>query len=756
MSFGLFDSESDDGGSGTPSTPIAPTGIDTDAVTTSSLKALQSEDQRKVMDIVDKLRRTGLSGIVELPQLVVCGDQSSGKSSVLEAITEIPFPRKENLCTRFATEIILRRVPTSTISITITPDKLRPKQEQAKLKLFSRAIDDFEQLPEIIEEATEAMGLGVVGTNNSRAFSRDVLSVQIDGPDRPQLTVVDLPGLIHSTNKAQTEADKELILNLVTEYMKNERTIILAVVSAKNDFANQIVLNYAQKADQKGRRTLGIITKPDYLRPGSDNEQSWIDLAQNKDIYLERGWHMLKNRGEDQMISTFAERNADEQNFFSKGKYVDLPRESVGIESLRGRLSKLLLHHLIKELPSLREEISTKLQETEDNISKLGESRETIQEQRMVLMKVSMQVNDILKSAVKGYYENAFFGAVNMEAAIDSKENIRRFRAVVQHLNMDFAKDMRLRGHKFAVGVGPGDDDVDMEEDEKAEDELAMMDDLLFSVPKPKSLSRKEAVEWVKKTLVRSRGFELPGTFQPMLISQLFWEQSQPWEKIASAHIDGVARQCKQFVYAVLEHAAPAEFLPRIKGLSVDAALKGALESAKEELKKILADKARHPMTYNHYFTTTIQKQRTRKQQKATKKASEAAKTQIYNGHTREYVNSYDETKLEHAMNNSIEQDMDAFSAQEALDNQRAYYKDELKYFVNATCKAVIERHLVEPLPDIVLSPLIVAKMNEKEIEFVAAEPSEISQQRAFLEARKVMLEKGLETFREAMGGLRR
>lgn len=85
--------------------PVTPAAVDPDAVTTSSLQALQSSDQRKVMDIVDKLRRTGLSGIVELPQLVVCGDQSSGKSSVLEAITEIPFPRKENLCTRFATEV---------------------------------------------------------------------------------------------------------------------------------------------------------------------------------------------------------------------------------------------------------------------------------------------------------------------------------------------------------------------------------------------------------------------------------------------------------------------------------------------------------------------------------------------------------------------------------------------------------------------------------------------------------------------------
>jgi len=79
-----------------------------------------------------------------------------------------------------------------------------------------------------------------------------------------------------------------------------------------------------------------------------------------------------------------------------------------------------------------------------------------------------------------------------------------------------------------------------------------------------------------------------------------------------------------------------------------------------------------------------------------------------------------------------------------------------MKYFVNAVAKAVIERHLVEPLPDIILSPLVVTDMTETEIQFVAAEPVEITQQRAFLEARRAMLEKGLETFREAMGGLKR
>ena len=62
-----------------------------------------------LLEKIDKLFACNVGEYISLPQLVVLGDQSSGKSSVLEALTGLSFPRDSGLCTRFATQIIFRR-----------------------------------------------------------------------------------------------------------------------------------------------------------------------------------------------------------------------------------------------------------------------------------------------------------------------------------------------------------------------------------------------------------------------------------------------------------------------------------------------------------------------------------------------------------------------------------------------------------------------------------------------------------------------
>ena len=71
---------------------------------------------------IDKLFGCGVGEHVNLPQIVVVGDQSSGKSSVLEGLIKKDLPRDSGLCTRFATQFIFRRAVEEHISISIIPD----------------------------------------------------------------------------------------------------------------------------------------------------------------------------------------------------------------------------------------------------------------------------------------------------------------------------------------------------------------------------------------------------------------------------------------------------------------------------------------------------------------------------------------------------------------------------------------------------------------------------------------------------------
>src|ERR1700749_1696383 len=118
--------------------------------TTEGLDGLCSQEQLQLLDAIDSLRSQGISHYISLPQIIVCGDQSSGKSSVLEALSGVSFPIKSNLCTRFPTELVLRKTDNIGVSVPIIPDSSRPESEQSSLDNFHESLDGFEGLPDLI------------------------------------------------------------------------------------------------------------------------------------------------------------------------------------------------------------------------------------------------------------------------------------------------------------------------------------------------------------------------------------------------------------------------------------------------------------------------------------------------------------------------------------------------------------------------------------------------------------------------------
>ena len=320
---------------------------------------------------------------------------------------------------------------------------------------------------------------------------------------------------------------------------------------------------------------------------------------------------------------TTKQRNDAEKVFFNGGRFQELPRHMVGIEALCSRLSKLLLRHLTQELPSLQHEMQSKLDETNAELMKLGDKRETPAEQRMVLMKIAMKINHTIASAVDGHYLHDFFGTVDLESAVESNNNIRRFRAVIQNLNHEFAENMRTRGHTYTFETeddkkkpadpnaqapnGVSGEKPDGKPDEgsckepkrkqrKARKPAGKSDDTDDDgLPKPVRVSYEEAMDWVKETIVRCRGHELPGSVNPEVTSHLFWEQSAPWKHITLDHVAKVRTVCKEFVHQILENAAPTEFIKPLEDLLVDSVLEQTYEDAKAEFDKLLQDNARHP-----------------------------------------------------------------------------------------------------------------------------------------------------------------
>ncbi|KAJ0107245.1 hypothetical protein J7T55_007615 [Diaporthe amygdali] len=646
----------------------------------SSLEDLQTDEQRRILDTVSKVRKCGLESVLSLPQIVVCGDQSSGKSSVLEVLTEIPFPRNDNLCTRFATEISLRRELTSSLDLKITPDENRPKLEQEKMKSFGETITDLKELPQIMEKAMGVMGI----SEGKSAFSKDILSVEIQGPDRPQLTLVDIPGIIQSSTRGVSNADVAKVLEITERYIEKHRTICLAVVSATNDAANQPILQL---------RTLGVITKPDLLRAGSGSEAKFLELARNEDVMFN----------------------------------LELPKENVGIEALRLKLSQLLFEHVKNELPRLQDDLEKALKEHQNELDLLGKPRSTKMECREFFVDLNMQSFELYKAGVNGHYEHDWFkkGKTPIQ---DCDIPIRRIRAIIQWANTKFADDFRLRGHKYEIDVGKS----------TAE-----------SSTKPGALSKQDALKWVKKVLQRARGTELLGTFNPNMVAELFWEQSEAWEKMSINHIEKVANLCQQFVSAVLISIIPKSIKDRVWSSMVAPALQQRCQEALAELDKLLADCKDFPINYNHYYTDTVHMKR---QQRMLEQLGDHVPDDIdFDDQGKYSTQDVVKTAISN-WGNSTTADMEDFSCEEALDCLLAIYQVQQKTFIANITTQVIERHIVRGLHNI-FSPIVVLSIKPEKIENMVAESSTAKRKRDFLVDQTEKLREGKKIFR-GIGGI--
>ncbi|KAL5115144.1 hypothetical protein ACEQ8H_006980 [Pleosporales sp. CAS-2024a] len=669
--------------------------------------SLQSLGTRNLLDVVDSLRSHGISRYIDLPEIIVCGEQSSGKSSVLEAVSGVKFPSKDNLCTRFATELILRRGPVAPVKISIGPSPLethRSEDDLARLRTFHVSVSSENlYLDEIIESAKAAMGIN----DTDKVFSSDILRLELSGPEQPHLTLVDLLGLFQASSRSQSEADSHTVTSLVRWYMKRTRSIILAVVSAKSDFNNQSITALSRKIDPKGERTLGLITKPDTLDEGSDTERFYLEMAQNKDVKFRLGWHVLRNRDYAARDTSADERDEVEASFFRNGVWRSLPPHHVGIHAFKPRLSKILQEHIVSQLPDVLAQIKTGIQDCEDRLTALGASRANTQEQRRYLLRISQSFSTLVRLATGGQYSDPFFGDASTEEGYR-----KRLRAVLQNTLTDFAAAMRKRGHTYnIVDDGPA----------------VIVDDV--PVVLSQQISRTDYVAKVSELLQRSRGRELPGTFDPLIIGPLFYEQRKPWPALVDQYLESILGAVRWLVDRALARVCDDVTRSHLSGQFINVRLERFNTRLRSKVAELLKPyDTGHPITYNHYLTENVQKAQNKRRGIEIKKSIERLLGRDYTGDGIVSVHLNVNTLI-NTIVSKTEADMNNYASSTATDFMEAYYKVAMKNIIDDFSVLAIEACLIQKL-DTLFTAEDVVDLDDAKLAFLAAEDGEASAER--------------------------
>jgi GTP-binding protein EngB required for normal cell division len=533
-----------------------------------------------LLELIESLKTDQLDRYdIDLPQIIVCGDQSCGKSSVLEAISRLNFPRGDLVCTTFATELTLRREPAPGIAV-----KIRWEDGSVEVIPKSQSIAHF---GELIIKAGEGLRKRYK-PDREKPFYRDVLQVEVCDPAWPPLTLVDLPGLIHAPNNGQDKRDIKIAEDITKTYMKKSKTIILAVVSAASNFATQQILTLAKTYDPTGERTMGIITKPDKLE-GSRAEAEWIRIAKNKsDLYkFGYGWHVVRNRGVEEMDRTFDERDAQELEFFSHSSWAGkLDPNQLGIDSLRIRLSRILEDQTRSTLPGIIKQLRYKLEESRLQLKRLGPSRLDMDEKLRYLSIISDRFQRLIYQATAGQYEDVVFAT----------EESMKLRAIITEKHEQFVQWMEGWGHTF--------EEQGKRMESRCPPPIITVDKESQELTLPDVKTRTELVEWVRQIQVKNRSRELPGFANWYHINLAFRQQCQRWRQIATAHIEAAWKATYGLLHQVTKCAAEnAHTATALEQFLISPWMKSKHDALMNKLNEILRPyEIFHAITFNPEF----------------------------------------------------------------------------------------------------------------------------------------------------------
>ncbi|XP_017774299.1 PREDICTED: dynamin-1-like protein isoform X2 [Nicrophorus vespilloides] len=351
-----------------------------------------------LIPVINKLQdvfNTVGSDAIHLPQIIVLGSQSSGKSSVIESLVGKSFlPRGIGIVTRRPLILQLVYCPKEDKDHRSALDGTLELDDwgiflHAKNKIFK----NFDDIRKEIEEETDRMA------GENKGICPEPINLKIYSTKVVNLTLVDLPGITKVPVGDQPEDIEQQIRELVLKYIANPNSIILAVVTANTDMATSESLKIAKDVDTDGRRTLAVVTKLDLMDAGTDA----IDILCGRVIPVKLGIIGVVNRSQQDIMNNKSIKDTlkDEATFL-QSKYPTLANRN-GTPYLAKTLNRLLMHHIRDCLPDLKTRVNLMMSQFQSLLSSYGED---ISDKSKTLLQIITKFASAYCSTIEGTARN--------------------------------------------------------------------------------------------------------------------------------------------------------------------------------------------------------------------------------------------------------------------------------------------------------------------------------------------------------------
>ncbi|XP_044716065.1 dynamin family domain-containing protein [Hirsutella rhossiliensis] len=351
-------------------------------------------------DTLGELQQLGVSHDVQLPELVLVGDQSAGKSSLMSGLANLDLPRSEGTCTRCPLHIRVSRNSDWSCRVWLRKDYVyQPPSDRQINETDFKTMHDKSEIEEVLRWAQIAIlndekhprtfvpGSGSTALNMSLAkaaeetaakFSPNIVALEIKGPDLPDLSFYDMPGIFENPADARDDYLVNVVRNLTKAYISHHSAIIICSMPMNSDAENSSTFGLTRRL-QASFRTIGVLTKADLLPDG--NHEQWLSIMRGDAHRTGLGYFITSRpQGKDlEELKKWEERVFETNSFEGWPETFHPFTARCGVERLKAFLSERLGEEFAKSLPNIKHKVKLRLDRINKQLSNLPELPENVE-----------------------------------------------------------------------------------------------------------------------------------------------------------------------------------------------------------------------------------------------------------------------------------------------------------------------------------------------------------------------------------------